>query len=184
MRDSCVWLITCLGLYVLAIANQHPRANCAAIALGSFEPNLDPVVSGRRVISQQRRWLILIHHQDVDIAVVVEIPECATTAAVMGCESGARFIANLCKSSVPQIAKEDWLAARGKTAEHTLEFGIDVPRNVENVWPAVIVEIENAIAPTDETSLRADARLDCHIVEIAFAGGMIKAILTAADNGS
>src|ERR1035438_6141610 len=126
-----------LRLHVFAIANQHSCANCASIALDPLESNLDPVVARRRIVAQQGRRLVLIHYENIDIAVVVEVAESTSTAAMVCSQSRAPFIAYLRESPIAQIAKEYRLTACRKAAENTFQFGIDISGDIENIWPSI-----------------------------------------------
>ncbi len=77
-----------LRLGFAAIAGQHGCAQGAAVAFGAFQANFDPVVAFRRVVAQQRRRLVLVHDENVEIAVVVEIAKGAAAAGVMLIECG------------------------------------------------------------------------------------------------
>src|ERR1700691_5122853 len=82
-----------LRLYFPAIAHDNSRSNGAAVGLLSDEFDLEPVVSRRRVVSQQGRRLVHIHDDDVEVSIVVEIPECTAPARMLGRYSGTRLVA-------------------------------------------------------------------------------------------
>ena len=48
----------------------------------SVEQHLQPVAGARDVVAQERRRLVHVHHQDVDVAVVVEVAEGTAAARV------------------------------------------------------------------------------------------------------
>src|SRR5580698_1337850 len=94
-----------LDMNFAAAANGDSASEGAAIAFGSVQADLDPVVVGRSVIAQERGRLILIHDENVEVAVIVEVAECATAADVAGVEGGLGLFGDLYECSVTEIAK-------------------------------------------------------------------------------
>src|SRR5258705_8065895 len=81
-----------LRLHPIAVSCSHPCANRAAIASHSNQQDFQPVVSARQIISQQRWWLVHVPHEDVDVAIIVEIPESAAAAGVNIGNAWPRFL--------------------------------------------------------------------------------------------
>jgi hypothetical protein len=57
-----------------------------------LQAQLDPIICARRVVALERGRLILIHHQDVDIAIVVKITEGAASAAAASAHRQPGFL--------------------------------------------------------------------------------------------
>src|SRR5258708_36326867 len=62
------------------VAEEHGRADGAAVTFSSLEANLDPVIPGGCVVAQQGRRFVPGHDENVDVAVIVEVPKCAAPA--------------------------------------------------------------------------------------------------------
>ncbi len=122
----------------------------------------------RDVVAQQRRRLVHVHHDDVDVAVVVEIPEGAATARVRRGHAGSRFVDQLLEPAVTQIAEHQPGCPEGVGRKRLLHLGIDAAGRHEQVGEAVVVEIDHPRSPPDVAGLHADARADAEIVEVAF----------------
>ena len=93
------------GLRLAAIAERDPPADGAAVALRSFQAHLQPVVARRSIVAQQRRRLILVHDQHVQVSVVVEVAKGTTTADVPSRNSCAGFFAQLDNFPFPWLRK-------------------------------------------------------------------------------
>ena len=87
----------------------------------------------------------------------------------MGGECGTGFVTDFNKFSVTEISEEDRLTARGEAFEDALKLWVYIAGDIEDVGPTIVVKIENAVAPTDESALGTDAGFDCQIVEFTFA---------------
>jgi len=94
-----------LRLHLAAVADQDTCPDGVAIALHSFQTDLDPAVAVRRVVAQQRRRLIDVYDQGIHIAVVIEIAKGQTAAAMAGNDAGTGPCAELGESAVTSIAK-------------------------------------------------------------------------------
>ena len=158
-----------LCLDLAPVAHQHARADRATVAFGPFEANLEPAVAGGRVVTKQGGPLILVHDQDVQVSVVVEVAKGAAAAGMMGRHGCTSFFSELRKLAVPQVAEEHRLAARGKLREGAFELRIDIAGDIEDVGPTVIIEIGDCSAPTYKAALDTDARGIGYVVELALA---------------
>src|SRR5208283_943426 len=67
---------------------------------------LQPVMLSFQIVSQQRRRLVHIQDQNVQVSIVVEIAEYAAAARVWSRNTRAG-IGNLLKGSVTQVSEED-----------------------------------------------------------------------------
>ena len=71
-----------LRLSLLAILDRHAGADGAAIGFHSDQLDLEPVILAGDIVAQQRWRLIQIHDQDIHVAIVIEIAESASAAAM------------------------------------------------------------------------------------------------------
>ena len=145
--------------------DEHSRPNPAAIRLHSLKLDLDPVLLSRKIVSQQRRRLVHVDDENVYVPIVVEIAERAAAAGMKLCNSRPRFGAKLFERRISQITKNDVGRFIGKIGQLALNFRIDIPRYNENVGIPIVVEIDNARSPTDESRLHANLRSAGAVVE-------------------
>ena len=80
-------------------ARPHADASpgCVAIALGSDELEVKKVIPGTAPIVQKCGWVIIVRHQHVHIAVVVEVCEGHAAAGIRNRKSIAGSLADICK---------------------------------------------------------------------------------------
>ena len=64
------------------------------------------------VVAQERRRLVHVPHEHVDVAVVVEVAEGAAAAGVDGCDTGPGLLDQLLEAAVAQIAEHQARAER------------------------------------------------------------------------
>src|ERR1035438_3874856 len=107
-----------------------------------MQSNLDPVVLRRRVISQERWRLVLVHHKNVEISIVVEIAEGATAAHMTRGDCGIGGVVEFEKCSVSLITEDDPRTASGILGVDRFEFRVDLPSDEEYVWITIVIEIE------------------------------------------
>src|SRR5579863_1893055 len=119
------------------------------------------------VVAQQRWWLVQVHGKNVNIAIVVEIAERATAAAV-ACDSARTSLGrNLFETSVSKTAEDDARPAI-RLVWSSLHLRINSASNPENVRGAIIVQVFDADTPADETGFAAEPGAQCCIGKLAF----------------
>ncbi len=95
-----------LRLHRIAVAHRDPRADGAAVGFDARQLDLEPVVAAGHVVAQERRRLILIDDQDVDVAIVIEIAEGTAAAGVRGFDARVRLRAiNSSNWPLPRLRK-------------------------------------------------------------------------------
>ena len=107
-----------LRLGLAPIVDENSGSSGAAIGLYALQLHLDPVRLAAQVIAQQRRRLVEINDQYVDIPVVVEVPKSAssTTVGLRNARAGLleEFFENaLCPDSERRRAAFYWDIAAG-----------------------------------------------------------------------
>jgi len=65
------------------------------------------MVPRRRTIAQERRRLIAIHDNDVDIAIIIEAPKSSSATLMLGGNGGPGLIAQFYKSAIVLVAEEN-----------------------------------------------------------------------------
>ena len=148
---------------------KHPGANAGAIALYSDRLHLDPVILGGDIVPEKGGRLVHIDDQNIHVAIVIEVPECAAAAGVWRGNTGTRLVNQLLELAVPQIAKNDPRRFCGITGQLLLNFRIHIAGNQEQIRTAVIVEIHDTRAPSDESGLHAQSRAVCDVFKGSFA---------------
>src|SRR5579863_1383948 len=78
----------------------NPRADAAAIRLHSDRAHFDPIVFRRRITAQQLRKIIHGIHDDIDIAVVVEISERTPTRSNRPSDSWSALQRHIVESAI------------------------------------------------------------------------------------
>src|SRR5262245_9189126 len=156
-----------LRLYLPAIMHGYPRADRAAIRFHPGQLHLDPVVAAGDVITQQGRRLVLVVDEDVNIAIVVEIAKCKAAAGVGGLDSRTGLSDQFLEPGVTQVAEDHARSFERHRGELLLHLRINVTRHPEDVGVAVVVQVRDAGAPTDEAGLHGEARAHGHVAEAA-----------------
>src|ERR1035441_3417427 len=156
----------CLHLPALPIRGHHLGANRTTVGGNANQQDLQPVIRPGDVIAQQRRRLVEIDNQNVDVAVVIEIAESHSPAAMRLGDAGPRQTAQFFEFAVSQIAKNHAGRLVGGIRRLPLHFGIDHAGGEEEVGKSVVVQVHDAGAPTDVPGLHAEARADGYVAEI------------------
>jgi hypothetical protein len=112
---------------------------------------------------------VLIHDDDVEVAVVVEVAEGTAARDVASADGRASFVEYASKCAVAAIAEEDSRAFVGKFRINSFDLGVDVASDPKDVRAAVVVEVDDAGSPTDVVALNSDARGLGPILKLAIA---------------
>ena len=79
------------------------RSDSAAIRFGADGSNLYPILGDRRIAPQQLRVIVDCVHDYVNIAIIVEIAECAAPRSRGPGNAGAALQGDIFEASVPQV---------------------------------------------------------------------------------
>src|ERR1041384_366805 len=90
-----------LYLDLLPIANQNTCPDRAAVRLCSNQFNFEPMIRTAHIVAQQRRRFVEIDHQNIQVSIIVEVAERASTATVVRSNAGSSFFLQLFKSPIP-----------------------------------------------------------------------------------
>ena len=112
--------------------DAHSRADAIAIALAPNQPKRDPVIRWRRVVAQQRRTIVHVDDERVDVAIVVVVAERGAAARLLLQQPAANLGA--CVPEAGALVHEHLLALLIARAESMfVDLGIDVPVRDEDV---------------------------------------------------
>src|SRR5215472_1457606 len=165
-----------LCLYLTAVVGEDSRPDRTPVRLHPFELHFDPVLLRADVISEQRRRFIQVHNQNIDVPVVVEITEGATTAAMRIAYSRASLFHELFKCLVAEVAENRARSLVGILRQLSFDFRVNVPGGHEQVWIAIVVEIDHPRSPTDVARIHCDLRGPRHVIEVSLAVVVIEAV--------
>src|SRR5580658_7738807 len=138
--------LTLVMKYEVAGGNFHSCADSVAIRLSADQKNLEPMVRIAAIVAQQLRGLAAIIHENIEIAIIVEVGDGSATANARQLKIHTKPVADVFENSVTGIA------------EHHLRFGIlrirvvkldvveDVSIGQEEISRTVVVVIHEARA--------------------------------------
>ena len=150
---------------MLAVAAGHPGTDCAAVGHCPGELNLEPVAAALDIVAQQRRGLVQIHDQDVDIPIVVKIAKgtAPTRMSQFDCRPGLR--SDPLQPPLTEVAEHHIGGLEGVLRQLRFNLRVDVPGCVEDVRPAVVVKVHDARAPADVADFDRQAGLHGAVLE-------------------
>src|SRR6516164_7123132 len=96
------------------------------------------------VIAQQLRRLAVVVHQEVEIAVVVEITDSYAATHARQAKISAKLITNIFKDTAPAVAEHELRLGIARVGVVSLDVVEHMPVGDEDVARAVVVIIENA----------------------------------------
>src|SRR5258708_38256662 len=136
------------------VAEEHGRADGAAVTFSSLEANLDPVIPGGCVVAQQGRRFVPVHDENVDVAVIVEVPKCAAPADKGLLDIGTNLAAvHVDEGPISLIPIQEPRISGLEFRTHAFQFRINGAVDHKNVGIAIIVEIRQPGSPADESTL-------------------------------
>ena len=74
LRHDAPAAMNFVNLGMVAGYHSDSGPDCGTIAEGPNQLEFDPIVLIPAVIAQERRWIIHIQNQDIDVSIVVKIP--------------------------------------------------------------------------------------------------------------
>src|SRR3954453_11213520 len=115
-----------LSLGPISCVDEHARPDGAVVRLDSLQFDFDPMPGSRHVIAQERWRFVQVDDEHVDIAVIVEVPERAPTAAVRLRDARPRLLLQLLERAVTEIPEHRARSSGGVLRQLALDIGIDV----------------------------------------------------------
>ena len=114
--------MTSCACVAVAVPRDDARADGAAVRLDADEQDLQPVAAAGHVVPQQRRRLVHVDDEHVDVAIVVEIAERATPAGVRRGHAGAGLLDQLLEPAVAEVAEDQTRRAEGIGRQRPLDL--------------------------------------------------------------
>ena len=99
------------------------------------------MVLALKIVPQERGRLAHVHHQHVNVAVIVEIAEGSPAARHFRRYTWARHGAHVLKNSFAQVSVYQPRVTEGLAPAARVQFRIDVAVYLEDIFPPVIVQI-------------------------------------------
>src|SRR6266568_7283769 len=164
-----------LRLGLIPVMDQNSGSNGTAVRLDTLQFHLDPMIRlAGEVIAQQRRGLVQINDQDVDIAVVVEVSKRASPTTVGRRHARSCIFDEFFKDAVAQMSKNGARCFVGILRESSFHLRVNMAGHHEKIWKTIIVQIDNARSPTDVSGFDSNARGSRRIIEITFSIIVVK----------
>src|ERR1051325_2148610 len=110
-----------------------------------------------------RRRVVQVQNQRINVAIVVRIPECSTTAGELLADSRAHLRGNILKPPVSQVfVYQTWILKLLRTVS-LVNLWINVAIDLHDVGPAVVIKVGEATSPSDITIVDCDPGWEGHI---------------------
>src|SRR5207302_8097565 len=150
------------------------RADAAAIGFRADCPHFYPIISSSRIAAQKLG--IIVHRVDyhVDITVVVKISESAATGGDRLGDARPVLHRDILEAAVSQVSIQQLALRISGLGFELLVFWIYMPVTDQDVWPAIVVHIEESAAPAKILRVRAEAGGKSCIFKIRAAEVVIK----------
>src|SRR5450432_1588317 len=157
-----------------AIVNKNPRSNRASIRLHTFQFDFDPVGLPTDVIAKQRRRLVKIDNQNIDVPIVVEIPEGATSATVRRFHTRTGSLDEFFENAFAQIPENSARSFAGVLRQCSSNLGVNMAGYHEQIWKSVVVQVDDSGSPTHVASFNSQVRRSGRILKISLSIVVIK----------
>src|SRR5947207_639248 len=125
------------------------RADAAAIGFRADGFDLDPVIRGTGIATQELRKIVDSVDDHVEVAVIVKVAESATARSDRRGDSGPGVVGDILEAPVAEIFVEQFALRITRFRLELLDFGIDVAVADEDVGPAVVVHVKKTAAPSE-----------------------------------
>src|ERR1700688_2503960 len=125
------------------------RVEGQAVALGSFQFEADPVVL-RATFRPQDGWLAFkIFNDHLEFAVVEEITDGYAAAYLGNFQCRTDELADVLEGAIALIEVQELGLHVLRAADNGVDLRVDVTIDLQEVQPAVIIEIEKRVAPAN-----------------------------------
>src|SRR2546425_6333511 len=115
-----------LGLPTPSGGRSYAGADGAAIGLQTNQLDLQPSILIPAIIAEQRRGLVHVHDEHIDIAIVVEVAECAAPARMTRRDAWPAAVTDVFEHAVSKIPQNQTRISVFVFLEELLQLGIDV----------------------------------------------------------
>jgi hypothetical protein len=104
----------------------HARANGASVRLSPNTFHLQPIVLGGAVISQKRGRLVHVDDHDVNVPIIIEVPERRSAAGTRLTQRRATVGRNVSKAPIPKVPIDNLSLLEGEVQFLCVHFREDV----------------------------------------------------------
>src|SRR5208337_1168414 len=163
-----------LRLCFPAITGQNPGPDRAPIGLHALKFHLKPILLPLDVIAQQGRGLVHVYDEDVDVTIIIEIPERTSPAAVRRSNAGAGSFDQFLEGVIAEIPKHHARCPVRILRECSFDFWVNVSGDDKDIRISIIVKVHDSRTPAHIACLHANVRLPGNIVEIPLAVVVVK----------
>src|SRR5437868_11058902 len=145
------------------------RPDAAPVRLGSDRPHFDPVVRKIGIAAQQLRVIIYRIHNDIDIAIVIEISESRAARGARVGDPRSRPEGNVCEMAIVQILVKQLPLRVSRFRLELLDLRIDMPVANQDVRPAIVIHVKKSATPAKELGVRSQTRSKGRVLEAGAA---------------
>ena len=143
----------------LRVFSGHDSHACSKRRSITFRPDqfdLDPIVLIPAIVAEQRGNLIHVVHDNVDVAVVVEIAEGTAATRMARSNPGPHFLRNILEFAIAEVAINNARFQEcliGMLIHSWINMSIDL----EDIGPAIVVVIDKAASPLHTQNILSNA---------------------------
>src|SRR4051794_33884272 len=135
----------------------NPGPDTAPVGFGPDGADLNPIVTSMRVAAQKLRNIVYGVDDDIDIAVIIEIPKSTATRGRWSGDACTSLQRNILESTVAQIFVQQLSLRIPRFGLQLPDLGIDMPVADQDVGPAIVIHIEEPASPTKVLRMQAEA---------------------------
>src|SRR5271169_4788342 len=165
LRHDAGAAVDFVHLRMLADNHAHTPSNGGAIAFGSHQLDLDPVLLVASIIAKQRWRIVHVQDEGVDVAVVVVVAEGGAAAGKMLGDAGSHFRRYVFEAAIAEIPVNESRILVSLAEAVVINLRVDVSVDLNDVWPAIVVVVDKATAPRYIAIVDADAGGEGDIAE-------------------
>src|SRR5581483_2902313 len=127
--------------------NSYTRAYCGAIAFCSDKFNFDPILFIATVVTEKGRQVTHVENQNVNVTVVVIIPEGGAATGKTLSYSWTHRGRHILEFSIAHVLVYEARVLVSLSDIVAINFWINVPINLKDVGPAIVIEIDESTSP-------------------------------------
>ena len=146
-----------IHLNMLAGDDAGAGADGGAIALGADEFEFDPVLLVAAVVAQQGWKVVEVEDEHIHAAVVEVIAEGRAATGETLADAGAELGGDVLEFSIAEVFVDEAWVLEAFAEVVAIDFGVDVPVELDEVGPSVVVVVDESATPGDVAIVDADA---------------------------
>jgi hypothetical protein len=155
-----------LSLPLALPLHDDARTDGGTVRAGADELDEKPGIRGRRLVTQQRRPVVDVIDDQVDLTGVEDVTQGQPAAAARLEQACSAAVRDIFETAVAEVAEENLPAVVAQLRMTRVEARrIDRAGDDQDVGTAVVVKIEKGRSPLDGTAGRGEARLIGYVGE-------------------